>query len=457
MFNSKLKIYSILLAGGSGTRLWPVSREFYPKQLVKFIGRDSLVQATIKRLTPVLDRDNVRIVCGKEHYHEIARHMGSVEVAPDGKIITEPCGRNTAPAILLALLELQKAETDAIVCIFPADHVIRETTLFHQKLKAAAELAAQGHIVTFGITPSYPETGYGYIEGENALSHGAYRLKRFVEKPDRETAQTYLDAGTFFWNAGMFAFKISVMLAEFKRFQPELYHRLYELTEANQKLTLDDYCLLPNISIDYAIMEHTEKGVVLPSDFGWSDIGSWKSLYDFLAKDRQRNVIDGDVITRDTHNCFVMGRDRLIAANGISNLVIVDTPDSIFVSDLEDSREVKTIVTELKQRGRHEYQHHRTIHSAWGKTTTLENSDDHWVDQVVIYPGKRLENTLAQNQVCHMTLIDGKATVRSNDQDRLFKRAENLKVSYPGVLLINQYDQPVTLIRVTCENRTAQG
>jgi mannose-1-phosphate guanylyltransferase/mannose-6-phosphate isomerase len=455
MPDSKLKVYPILLAGGSGTRLWPVSRELFPKQLVKFIGQDSLVQATIKRLAPVLNVENTRIVCGKEHYHEIARHMTAIGVSPEGKIISEPCGRNTAPAILLALLELLRREEDAIVCIFPADHVINEIDRFHENMKVAIGLAQEGYIVTFGIKPSYPETGYGYIEGFKTLSKGALVLKRFVEKPDRETAQKYLEAGTFFWNAGMFAFKASVMQAEFIRFQPKLYQQLTELINSERELTKERYGFLSDISIDYAIMEHTDKGVVLPSDFGWSDIGSWKSLYDFLLKDENRNVVDGDVITQCTHNCFIMGHDRLITANGIENLVIVDTPDSVFVSDLEDSREVKTIVNELKEKGRHEYQHHRTIHYAWGKMTALERKDDFWVDRMVIYPGQAFENALTDNCFCSFVSVNGQVVAKWHDQYKIMTKGETLMISYPSVMLINRKDQPATLIRVTCSSESA--
>ncbi|MGD9209800.1 MAG: mannose-1-phosphate guanylyltransferase/mannose-6-phosphate isomerase [Desulfobacteraceae bacterium] len=449
MPDSKLKVYPILLAGGSGTRLWPVSREFYPKQLVKFIGQDSLVQATIKRLIPVLNKENVRIVCGKEHYHEIARHMAGVDIEPEDKIIAEPCGRNTAPAILLALLKILHTQPDAVVCIFPADHVIKENTLFNEKLEAAIALAEQDYIVTFGIKPNYPETGYGYIEGDEELSHGAFTLKRFVEKPNRETAQKYLEAGTFFWNAGMFTFKASVMLEEFIRLQPELYQQLFQLINSEKKLTKENYGSLPDISIDYAIMEHTDKGVVLPSDFGWSDIGSWKSLYDFLSKDVHQNVIDGDVITQNTHSCFVMGRDRLIAASGISNMVIVDTPDSVFVSDLENSRDVKSIVTELKEKGRREYQHHRTIYFSWGNVTALDRKDDFGVDRLEIYPGKTFEMKLESNHDCNITLVRGQVIVQEKDQQSVLNAGENLVVGYPGVLLKNQSDQPVILVQVT--------
>jgi len=353
--NRKYNVYSVLLAGGIGSRLWPVSRELSPKQLIKFTGEDSLLQSTIKRLAPTLDTENVRIVCGDKHFDETARQMEETGISPAGKIICEPCGRNTAPAILLAVLNILKDEKDAVLCIFPADHVVRDNSVFQDKLKSGIKLANEGFVVTFGIRPHYPETGYGYIEGEKELPGGALSIKRFVEKPDIKTAQEYLKAGNFFWNSGMFAFRASVIMDEFKVWEPELFKRMSNLVAAKETVAKADYEKLPNISIDYAIMERTEKGAVLPSDFGWSDIGSWKSLYDFFPKDDEGNVIKGDVITKETRNCLIIGSERLVAANHLENMVVVETSDSVFISDMENTQDVKTIVTELKEKKRKEY------------------------------------------------------------------------------------------------------
>ena len=226
MADTEGKAYAILLAGGTGTRLWPVSRQLYPKQLVKFIGDDSLVQSTIKRLSPVMDPDCVRIVCGEQHFHEIARHVQDIGLQADGKILCEPSGRNTAPAILLAVLNVLHSDKDAVLCVFPADHVIGDMNQFHERLRAAIRLADQGYIVTFGITPHYPETGYGYVEGRQEVGEGALTVNRFVEKPDKKTAQQYITAGNFFWNSGMFAFKASVILEEFRTHQPDLLKKM---------------------------------------------------------------------------------------------------------------------------------------------------------------------------------------------------------------------------------------
>jgi mannose-1-phosphate guanylyltransferase/mannose-6-phosphate isomerase len=343
------------LAGGIGSRLWPVSRELSPKQLIKFTGEDSLLQGAIKRLTPTLETENVRIVCGDKHFKETAKQLEELGISPEGKIICEPCGRNTAPAILLAVMNILKDKKDAVLCIFPADHIIRDIDIFHQRLQSAILLADQGYIVTFGIMPDYPETGYGYIEGEKKISDQALTIKRFVEKPDVKTAEKYIQAGNFFWNSGMFTFRASVILEEFRIFEPELVKKMTHMLMAKEKVLKTDYKKLTNISIDYAVMEKTDKGAVLPSDFGWSDIGSWKALYEFLEKDADNNVIKGDVIAKKTQNCLIIGNERLVTVNGLENLIVVETSDSVLISDMNNTQDVKTIVTELKEKKRKEY------------------------------------------------------------------------------------------------------
>ena len=428
MADSTGSVYPILLAGGTGTRLWPVSRELYPKQLVKFIGNDSLVQSTIKRLTPLLDLENVRVVCGEQHYHEIARHIDDIGIAAEGKIIQEPSGRNTAPAILLAAFHIHHTAADGIMCIFPADHVIGSLESFHERLVAAVDLADRGYIVTFGIKPNYPETGYGYIEGGDNVSDNALRVKHFVEKPDRPTAEKYIDAGNFFWNSGMFAFKVSVILEEFKAYQPEMTAAMEDIFTPDQPLAKEAYDRLENISIDYAIMEKTDHCVVVPSDFGWSDIGSWKSLYDFLEKDADNNVLEGDVIARDTRNCLVLAHDRLIATNRLQETVVVETPDSIFVSDLEHSRNVKSIVSELKDRGRKEYQQHRTVYYPWGISKVLEQKDNYTAVELTVYADSMLQLADEKDGLLHFFIIKGKAKVSTASAKKTLNSGESFSL-----------------------------
>lgn len=429
-------IYPVLLAGGTGTRLWPVSRELYPKQFAKIIGKDSLVQSTIKRLSPLFDMGKIRIVCGREHFYEIARHVTEIGIQAKGKIICEPSSRNTAPAIILAVLNILKIDSDAVLCVFPADHVIENIESFHERVKTAIRLADMGYIITFGIKPHYPETGYGYIEaagevfpieGEDRFDR-ALTIKRFVEKPDRETAKRYVEDGNFFWNSGMFAFKASVMLKEFETYQPETLEKMKDMVLIKSSVTEKGYNQLPNISIDYAIMEKTDRAVVLPSDFGWSDIGSWRSLYDFLPKDENRNVIDGDIITRDTKNCFIMGQKRLIVTNRISNMVVVETCDSLLVSDIDSSSDIKSIVAQLKKDGRKEYREHKTVYHSWGTLTVLEQENDLGIYRLVIHPNSALQVKVEATILKRLIIIKGLAKITSGRQSRLFKKGESIVI-----------------------------
>lgn len=409
-------VYSILLAGGSGSRLWPISRELYPKQLVNLIGTESLIQGTIKRLSPILKPERTRVVCGEEHYFEIKRHLEEIGISSDGKVITEPCGRNTAPAILLAILNILNKERDAILLVFPSDHVISDIEGFHKNLEKAIRLADMGYIVTFGIKPTYPETGYGYIEGARLLKDGAFTIKRFIEKPDKETAEGYIKAGNFFWNSGMFAFKASVMIGEYKRYAPQLFKDMKAITDGNRPITASMYKRLPDISIDYAIMEKTGRGVVLPSDFGWSDIGSWKSLYDILPKDDDMNVIEGDVIIKDTKRSLIKGKERLIVVNGLEDIVIVETPDTVFVSHMDKTQDVKSIVNELKRLGRKEYKAHTTVYRPWGTYTVLEEKDNSKMKRIVIYPHAKLSLQMHYHRSEHWIVAQGTAKITIGDK-----------------------------------------
>ena len=418
--------------------MWPVSREFFPKQLVKFIGKDSLVQNTVKRLSPLLDLERVRIVCGKEHANETARHLEEINLSPKGKIFYEPCGRNTAPAILLAVLTILKSEPDAVICVFPADHVIRDIGSFHHQIETAAKLAGEGLIVTFGIEPHYPEPGYGYIEGGANISHGALEIRRFVEKPDLETAQQYIQAGNFFWNSGMFAFNASVMVEEFALHQPSIIEPMQQLLSKSAVLDHADYERLPNISIDYAIMEKTTRGAVLPSGFGWSDIGSWKSLYEYLPKDDCGNVIDGDVIAWDTHNSFVMGHNRLITVNHLENVVVVDTPDSVFVSDVEHSRHVKQIVSCLKDAGRREYKEHRTVYHSWGKLAVIEKQIDYRIKRRTLYENSYVRVDFSGGAKVSFVVVKGEGTIQDKAESRRLAPGDAMTIALPaGKVAIN--------------------
>jgi len=450
MTSTSIETYAVLLAGGSGSRLWPVSRQLYPKQLVKFTGNYSLLQNTVKRLEGFVAPEKVRIVCGQEHLAETARHMAELGLVNPESIICEPCGRNTAPAILLAALKIRKIVDDAVLLVFPADHVVKDLVRFRSVLQAAIRLAQQGHIVTFGIEPDYPETGYGYIEGGEEVSNGALQVKRFVEKPDLTTAETYLAAGNFFWNSGMFAFRASVLLEEFKTHANDLFLTMNAILADGRDFTANEYERLPNISIDYAIMEKTDKIVVLPSGFGWSDIGTWKALYDFLPKDHDHNVLDGDVVAHDTRNCFIMGRERLIAANAVENMVLVETPDAVFVSAIDKSRDVKAIVEQLKQKGRSEYRKHNTIYHAWGSTTLLEEQAAYRVRRLLIYPEATLTITVQAGQKKKIDIVQGIAAVTQDGQAETCPQTAGFDIlPEHSADVTNEQTEPLYMIEIT--------
>ncbi len=452
MRDVSLPIYPVLLAGGSGTRLWPVSRELFPKQLAKLCGEDSLVQATVKRLTPVLDADRIRIVCGNHHAGDIGRHLQAIGIDPKGKIVPEPCGRNTAPAVLLALHRVLQEVDDAVVFIFPADHVIRHPKRFQEKLLAAARLAEAGSIVTFGIKPYYPETGYGYIEGGDPVAEGARTIRRFVEKPDRATAERYLQSGNFYWNSGMFAFRASVMAREFERYQPDMSERFRQMMNGSTDVSMEDYASLPNVSIDVAVMENTRIGVVLPADIGWSDIGSWKSLYDFLPKDEANNVLLGDVILQQSDHCFVMTQERMIAVNGLSRIVIVETPDAVFVSDMETSRDVKEIVAVLKAQKRLQAQKHTTVTTPWGTRTTLEARAGYQVHRLNVFPKERAVVIADPVRIKTLVLVDGTVQIHQNDRLWTMQPGESVSMaasaSEEALIVRNETEEEVHLLEI---------
>jgi mannose-1-phosphate guanylyltransferase/mannose-6-phosphate isomerase len=413
MTPDKLMIFPVLLAGGSGTRLWPISRAQTPKQLAKISAKTSLLQETIQRLHPMLRIDDVRIVCGKAHCDESSAHLAAIGLTTEKKIIGEPIGRNTAPAILLAVLKIldQACLKDALFIILPSDHVIGDVTRFHEKIGKAIDLAQKGYLVTFGIQPDYPETGYGYIEGRKPVPGGGLTIERFVEKPDIETARSYIETGNFFWNSGMFAFMASTILNEFKQFEPDMVEKMTTIVKNGDPISIEAYQDLPSISFDVAIMEKTSKGVVLPSDFGWSDIGTWNSLYDYMPKDGDGNVIAGDVIAYNTQNSLILAKSRLVAANDISDAIIVETPDAVFVSSLETSRNVKDIVSILKQQNRREYQVHLLETYAWGTIQYLEKSDELIVAKLLIKPHATYRKAPHRPGCWHVCLLAGDAQI----------------------------------------------
>jgi mannose-1-phosphate guanylyltransferase/mannose-6-phosphate isomerase len=393
----------------------------------------------------------VTVVCGREHYQETARQLHDIGLLASENIIGEPLGRNTAPAILLAtLMVLRKtAAPETVLFIFPADHVVKNIGRFQEKIKAAMQLAAKGHIVTFGIEPDFPETGYGYIEASHAVSGGARAINRFVEKPDRKTAESYLRAGNFFWNSGMFAFKSSVILDEYEQLAPDMLIQMKEILDRGLSLSGAAYQELPNISFDCAIMEHTLKGVVLPSDFGWSDIGSWKSLHAFLPKDSAGNVVRGDVIASRTQDSLVMGNSRLIVAHDLKNTVVVETPDAVFVSSMENSRDVKDVVASLKARARKEYQSHTKESYSWASLNHLDEKTAYDIATLRIHGKETYRDTIDGQSCWHIFLLSGNARLFHGDQESDITAGDSRRVFGPcRVALKNTEECSMSALRI---------
>ena len=431
MSEKNLNIYSLILAGGSGTRLWPVSRESYPKQFSKIMGQDSLIQSTYRRLLNVFDNEHIGVVVGEIHKFEVQRHLKKYFSDIDSKIIAEPSGRNTAPAILLGTLKILKEVDDAVVFIFPADHIIEESEEFNNAVENAVSLAVKDYIVTFGIEPKYPETGYGYIKGGKELTENALSVDSFVEKPDEQKASQYLKDGNYYWNSGIFAFKASALLKEFESQAPDILDGL--LNADLENLSAESYDKLPNISIDYAIMEGTNKAAVLPVSFNWSDVGSWKSVYDYLPKEKDNNVLEGDVIVKDSKNCFIKSDNRLVVASGLSDLTVIDTDDAVLISDMDSTSELKTIVGELKNSGRIESQSHNIVYRPWGYFMNLHNNEGYKVKKLVVNPGSKLSLQKHRHRSEHWVVSRGVARVVNGEETVELKEKENIFIPKSNV------------------------
>lgn len=449
MGNRVLKVYALILAGGSGTRLWPLSRESFPKQFSSLIGSESLIQSTIKRLLPIIAEENISVVLGESHKNEVVRHLNELRRDSNVKIVTEPCGRNTAPAILLGILTILEKEKDAIVLVFPSDHIISDDLVFQSSVKGAISLAEKDYVVTLGVKPVYPETGYGYIEGGDGIDKNAFEIKRFVEKPSDKKAKEYFKSEKFFWNCGIFAFKASTIIKEYEKHASDILKPFTENRFSLSELTEDSYNQIPNISLDYAIMEKTEIGAVLPTNFKWSDVGSWKSVYEFLPKENNNNVLDGDVITRDSKNCLIRGNKRLIVANGLNDIAVVDTDDAILVSSIDKTEEVKSIVNELKERGRSESRFHAVVYKPWGYYIDLSDDEDYKVKKIVVNPGSRLSLQKHKHRAEHWVVSNGTAKVTNGDDIIILKEKGSVFIRKSSVhRLENIGSDPLHIIEV---------
>lgn len=401
---------SIILSGGCGSRLWPLSRTAYPKHLIDLIGGDSLFEKTVKRAEQV--SDELQVICNHDQRFLIAEQLQGV-----GSIVLEPCGRNTAPAIAIAAL---MADPDDILLVMPADHLIEDEACFAKTVTTAMPLAQEGYLVTFGIAPTCAHTGYGYIQQGGARGAG-YAVQKFVEKPDEKTAQVYLESGEYCWNAGLFLFKASAFLQELSKTDPKMIeHVKAAINKGHEDLDfyrLDEahFAQADDISIDYALMEKTHKAAVVPLETKWSDLGSWGALDEIAPKDDNGNTLVGDILSVDTHNSYVRSESNLIATVGVKDHIIVDTDDAVLVAHKDSVQEVKKIVEELKASGRTERLHHQTEYRPWGQHRLLVEGSGFQVREVKVMPHAQMREQVHQHRSEHWVVVQGQAQVKSDD------------------------------------------
>ena len=426
-----MNIYPVILSGGSGTRLWPMSRTSMPKQFLGLASKLSLLQETALRAVATCDGP-ATFVCNEEHRFLLAEQIRTISVSARA-IVLEPIGRNTAPAVTVAALGLIEDDPDAVLIVMPSDHVVRNVPEFTSAVHKAAAAAMQGHLVTFGIHADRPETGYGYIQAGRALHDcpGCHRITAFLEKPDLPTAQKYIASRGYYWNSGMFLFKARVYLDEIKRLCPQMYDLCEEALKDGSgdhdfvRLHSESFRRCPSDSIDYVLMEKTDLGAVIPVDMGWSDVGSWSALWDINEKSAGENVLRGDVYTEDTANTYISAESRFVAAVGVDDLVIIETVDAVLVASKDKAQNVKQVVEHLKAHGRHEHASHRRVSRPWGTYESVDHGDRFQVKRITVNPGAKLSLQMHHHRAEHWVVVRGTARVTRGEEHLLISENES--------------------------------
>ncbi len=426
-----MSLFPVILSGGSGTRLWPLSRSSLPKQLLALSGPRTMIQETVLR-AQLPDAAPPILICNDDHRFLVAEQMQDIGLAPSA-IVLEPEGRNTAPAAAVAALVAGESDPEAVILLLPSDHVVADAEAFRKAVAAAVHAAEAGNIVTFGMTPTAPETGYGYIERGPAIEglDGAFKVQRFVEKPDAATAAGYLADGRYFWNSGMFVFRADIMLAELDLHAPGILPAVREAVAKSARdldfIRLDaaSFAEAPNISIDYAVMEHTTRAALVPCSIGWNDVGSWSSLWEIQGQDESGNVLVGDVVAYDTKGSFVHSEKTLTALIGVRDLVVVATKDAILVSDKNRTQDVKAIVDRLKAADRSEPMEHTVVFRPWGSIEVVDRGDSFLVNHVMVKPGARVSLHMHHHRAEHWIVVQGTARVCCGEKAMILHENES--------------------------------
>lgn len=431
---------SVILAGGSGERFWPLSRESHPKQLLNIAGEQTLIQQTVERLIPLTPIEKIYIITNEKHAFQTLTQLASYGFSPD-HLIAEPIGRNTAPAVALAA-ELFKDQPDEIMAVFPADHVVNDPDAFHDTLRQAEAAAKQSHLVTLGVKPTRPETGYGYILKGADLANldNAFKVGQFTEKPDRETAEHFIQQKKYYWNCGIFAWKVSVIRDEIQHYAPKVFLPLVgierHLQNAKGKFpyrTFDDrgkqiFESLPSISIDYAVMEPSKIAAVVPTAMPWNDVGAWSALDDISPADGDGNVLSKDVFQVDCTGTLVKGNGRLIGTVGLKDMIVVDTEDALLICTKNRAQDVKQLVAQLKNKKRPETKLHATVQKPWGSYTTLDEREGYLLKRIEVLPGESLSLQSHKHRAEHWLVVSGKAEVECDDKKKILKAPETIVI-----------------------------
>lgn len=452
---NKSPLVPVILCGGSGTRLWPLSRSSYPKQFVEFQKGQTLFKSTLKRVVGLTSIGNPIVVCNKDHRFLAKRDLD--ELNCHGNIIVEPVARNTAPAIALAAFEAVKSDPDAVLLVLPSDHSIEGRTAFVKAIEDSVHLAESSYLVTFGIRPTGPETGFGYIEAGDPISASSFKVKRFVEKPVLAKAKDMLEAGGYYWNSGMFVFKASSYLDALKSFAPDIFNHC-RIAMENQSVqngfiypNSDAMNECPSDSIDYAVMEKTAKAAVLPLNVVWNDLGAWNAMHAVAEKDSDNNAQIGDSLSISCVNCYIHSTSRLVSAIGMRDVAVVETSDAVLVAPLSRVQEVKNVVAQLKETGRTEAVLPPVVHRPWGTYESIARGDHYQSKRITVNPGGALSLQLHNHRSEHLTVVDGIAEITVGEKHIICSANESVYIPVQTVhRLVNNSNAPVVLIEVQC-------